>query len=448
MTFVRSLLIGRIGGQMAMLIVLSLFAMHAIVTAGLFLSRQNGDWTPPDEALTQFVSTVKLVAAAAPDDRGRLLGQAAKVFPRMRIAPAEPMPGHNEPALADKRLRFLARSLGPGFEVAELPATAEPGVGVAVRLPDGGALTARLPPFPELPMLGGPIVITVLFIVVSLTLLGLWATRALRRPLSGIAAAAESFSLDGSIAALPERGPEEVRAVAKAFNRMRERIRKLVDDRTRMLAAMGHDLRTPITRLRLRSEFIDDDELRGQMLLDLDQMRRMTEGALSFLRDGQARGEPAFVDVATSLQTICDQFADMGYRVTYVGPDHLAIMASTDELARAVTNVVENAVRYGNETVVRLTATADMVVIDVEDDGPGILDTQKLAMIEPFIRGDEARRMNQAIGFGLGLTIARAVAEAHGGTLTLHDRAPQGLVARITLPGNPPRVWQPSTAAH
>lgn len=431
----RSLLINRIGGQMAMLIVLSLFAIHAIITAGFFLSQRNGDWGPPDDGPAQFVSAIKLVAASAPADRARLLAQAAKVFPHMQIAPASSMPRPNEPEHADPRLRFLAHSLGPEFQLAARPDAAAPGFSVAVRMPDGGVVTALLPPFHGPPLLGGPVAITVLFVVVTLTLLGLWATRALRQPLSGLAAAAEGFNLDGTIAALPERGPDEVRAVAKAFNRMRERIRKLVDDRTRLLAAMGHDLRTPITRLRLRSEFIGDDELRGQMLRDLDQMRRMTEGVLSFLRDGQTRASATFVDLATSLQTICDQFADMGCRIAYVGPDHLAIMASADELFRAVTNVVDNAVRYGHETVVRLAANAEAITIDIEDDGPGILDTQKLAMIEPFVRGDEARLMTQATGFGLGLSIARAVAEAHGGTLTLHDRLPQGLIVRITLPG-------------
>ncbi len=439
MTFVRSLLFNRIGGQMAMLIVLSLLAIHAIITAAIFLSQRNGDWMP-DERPAQFVSAIKLIAAAAPGERTGLLAQVAKAFPYMQVAPASSMPGPGDPALAEPLLWFLARSLGPDFQLAALPEAVQAGtpsgLGVAVRMPDGGMVTARLPPLHGPPPLGGPVVITVLFVVVTLTLLGLWATRALRRPLSGFAAAAEGFNLDGDIAALPERGPEEVRAVAKAFNRMRARIRRLVDDRTRMLAAMGHDLRTPITRLRLRSEFIGDEELRGQMLRDLDQMRRMTEGVLSFLRDGQARAGATFVDVATSLQTICDQFADMGYRIAYIGADHLAIMANADELFRAVTNVVDNAVRYGRETVIRLTATAETVTIDVEDDGPGIVETQKLAMIEPFVRGDEARLMNQAIGFGLGLTIAKAVAEAHGGTLTLHDRVPHGLVARITLP-----VW-------
>ena len=440
MTFVRSLLLNRIGGQMALLLVLSLFAIHAIITAGIFLSQRSGNWGPPDEGPAQFASAVQIVAAAAPAERDRLLAQVAKAFPQIHMTAAAAMPAVAVPEQSNPRLRFLALALGPGFQLAELPPHGAlpgdaPGFGLAVRMPDGGVVTALLPPRGEPPMFGGPVAMTVLFGVIAVSLLGFWATRALRRPLSGFAAAAESFSLNGNMAALPERGPEEVRAVAKAFNRMRDRIRGLVDDRTRMLAAMGHDLGTPITRLRLRSEFIADDELRGQMLLDLDQMRRMTEGVLSFLRDGQARADATFVDVATSLQTICDQFADMGCRIAYVGPDHLAIMAGADELFRAVTNVVDHAVRYGSETIVRLSATADTIVIDVEDNGPGILDTQKMAMIEPFTRGDEARPMTQSTGFGLGLSIVRAVAEAHGGTLTLHDRAPQGLIARITLPG-------------
>ena len=215
---------------------------------------------------------------------------------------------------------------------------------------------------------------------------------------------------------------------------MRERIRKLVDDRTRMLAAMGHDFRTPITRLRLRSEFIADEELRGQILRDLDQMMTMSDSALSFLRDGQAHEDATAIDVATSLQTICDQFSDLGHTVTYRGPDHFTLVARPSDLHRAVANLVDNAVRYGSNTQVRLSRDEAALRIDVEDDGPGIPDACKTAMLEAFVRGDEARTMDDRAGFGLGLSIARAIAAAHGGTLTLHDRVPHGLIARITLP--------------
>ncbi len=435
MNFARSLFLNRIGGQIAVLIVLSLFTIHAVITATIFIGRHGESWPRPGEGPAQFISAVQLVAAATPAERADALRQIAKAFPQLHMTSVAAMP-ESEGAAAglenDRQLGFLGHMLGPGFQLATLPFGQDD---IAIRLPDGGVLTARLPADGGPPMLAGPIVFTLLFVVVSVTLLGLWARRALRTPLSGFAAAAESFSLGDKAAALPERGPEEIRAVARAFNRMRNRIRALVDDRTRMLAAMGHDLRTPITRLRLRSEFIGDADLRRQMLRDLDQMGRMTDGVVSFLRDGQKRAPETYVDIATSLQTICDQFADVGYRVGYAGPDHVAILASADELHRAVTNIVDNAVRYGDQTMVRLTASPQAVVIEVEDDGPGIVDTWKTAMLEPFIRGDEARDMNEASGFGLGLTIARAVAEAHGGTLTLHDRAPHGLIARMTLPG-------------
>lgn len=438
MSLIRALFFNRIGGQIALLILLSLVALHAIVITGIYLSHRADNRPMPDERPAQFVSSVKLIAAATPDERGRLLAQVNQAFPQLRMMPAAVMPTEGGATQSDPPLDFLARALGPEFKLTAMaPNNATTIIGVAVRLPDGDVLTASLPSFPWPPPLGGPIVFTILFVVISLTLLGLWATRALRRPLTGFAEAAEDFDLDGDIAALPERGPEEIRAVAKAFNRMRDRIRSLVDDRTRMLAAMGHDLRTPITRLRLRSEFIGDKELRDQMLHDLDQMRTMTDSVLSFLRDGQAREDLTAVDVATVLQTICDEFCDFGHDVIYQGPDHVTLNARPGELQRAVANLVDNAVRHGAHTVVHLTHASGALRIEVEDDGSGIADAQKSAMLEAFVRGD-ARSMNDRAGFGLGLAIARAITEAHGGTLSLHDRAPHGLIARIALPAADP----------
>src|SRR6202035_5781593 len=144
---------------------------------------------------------------------------------------------------------------------------------VGIVLPDGTMISARLSDERPRPFWGGPWMATLLFGVICVSLLGLWAARALTAPLSSFARAAEDFSLNGAAAPLPERGPEEIRSVAKALNRMRERITTLIDDRTRMLAAISHDLRTPITRMRLRSEFIEDEVHRSRMLGDLDQMR-------------------------------------------------------------------------------------------------------------------------------------------------------------------------------
>jgi signal transduction histidine kinase len=300
-------------------------------------------------------------------------------------------------------------------------------------LPDGAMISAKLAP-EQRPFWGGPWMMTLLFAVISVTLLGLWAARALTAPLSSFAKAAESFSLNGAAAPLPERGPEEIRSVARALNRMRERITGLIDDRTRMLAAISHDLRTPITRMRLRSEFIEDEVHRTRMLGDLEQMRSMLESVLSFLRNDRKLEAMTLVDIASTLQLVTDQFADMGHKVSYAGPDHAMATARPDDLHRSVSNLVDNAVRFGAEATIHLNMSPDSATINVEDDGPGISDADKSEMLEPFARGDDARNMDEAAGFGLGLSIARAITLAHGGELSLHDRQPHGLVVRIRIP--------------
>ncbi|MEH2587925.1 signal transduction histidine kinase [Bradyrhizobium sp. AZCC 1721] len=265
---------------------------------------------------------------------------------------------------------------------------------------------------------------------------------ALTAPLSSFAKAAESFSLNGTEAPLPERGPEEIRFLAKALNRMRQRITGLLDDRIKMFAAISHDLRTPITRMRLRAEFIEDRTHRQRMLGDLDQMRSMLESVLSFLRNDRGLEAMTLVDIASTLQLVTDQFADIGHKVAYDGPAHAMATVRPDDLHRSITNLVENAVRFGTEATVRLRMSPDLspnlppdlAIIEVEDDGPGISDVRKKDVLEPFVRGDDARNMDEAAGFGLGLSIANAVVLAHGGALSLHDRQPHGLLVRIELP--------------
>jgi signal transduction histidine kinase len=205
-----------------------------------------------------------------------------------------------------------------------------------------------------------------------------------------------------------------------------------------MLAAISNDLRTPITRMRLRSEFIEDDGHRGRMLHDLDQMRSMLESVLSFLRNDRKLESMTLADIASTLQLITDQFADMGHKVAYEGPEHAMAIVRPDDLHRSVTNLVENAIKFGAEASIRLIVSPDVMMIEVEDQGPGISDARKDIMLEPFVRGDEARNMDEASGFGLGLSIARSIVLAHGGELSLHDREPHGLIVRIRLPVRQP----------
>jgi signal transduction histidine kinase len=435
----RGLLPSRITTQIAALTIVALAAIHAVLTITFFLTRHGDRSGRPDrspgQVSGQVIALVQLVDAAEPQARPRLVADIRRAFPALDMALTDAAPPNARRAADDPHLNFLRRHVEPGLRIT-MAEPAAPGAAplLAVALKDGGGVTLRMPPPPPPPpMLGSPLVVTLISIAVILTLLGIWAARGLILPLRAFAKAAEGFSPDGEIALLPERGPHEIRTAAIALNRMRERIKRLVQDRIRMLAAMGHDLRTPITRLRLRSEFIADEAVRAQMLSDLDRMQTMVESVLVFLRDGQTREAETMIDLASSLQTICDQFADLGHDVRYDGPDHLALTARPDALHRAVTNLVDNAVHYGGKARVHLSA-APAVMITIEDDGPGIPDAQKEAMFEPFVRGDAARGMNDATGFGLGLSIARAAVAANGGTLTLQDRHPSGLAAVIALP--------------
>lgn len=424
-----------IGGQIAALVVASILALHLIITVTFLFGRPDRGDRPPDSA-HQLADAALLLGAADAGERPRILADIARAFPSAGIellAPqAAALLAHGE----DQHMRDVRRHLGEKYEV--LPLASQDGAHrVAVRLPDGTTIAGRVEPPPHPPRFwGGPWMITLLFVLICVTTLGLWAAYALAAPLSSFARAAENFSLDAS-EPLPERGPEEIRSVARALNRMHERIARLMSDRTRMLAAISHDLRTPITRLRLRAEFIEDEGTRKRMLIDLDQMRSMLESVLSLLRDDRKVEAVTLVDIASTLQLVADQFGDMGHVVHYQGPASATAAARPDDLHRGVTNLVENAVRFGAEVTIRLDVSDTVLVIDVEDDGPGISDARKQEMLEPFVRGDDARTMDESTGFGLGLSIARAIALAHGGELSLHDRKPHGLIVRMQLP-----LWQ------
>jgi len=421
-----------ISGQIAALVVVSISAIHLILTATFLIYRP--DEAQIDRGHGQLVAVAQLLGAAPPAERPRLFADIALAFPQLEI---RSLPPDLAPA-ADKSdgfdLRSLHRRLGGNYRIFLLPHELDAHK-VGIALPDGAMISAKLlSDQRQRPFWIGPWMMTLLFAAISVTLLGVWTARALTAPLLLFAKAAENFSLNGAAAPLPERGPEEIRSVAKALNRMRERISTLIDDRTRMLAAISHDLRTPITRMRLRSEFIDDDVHRSSMLGDLDQMRSMLESVLSFLRNDRKLESMTLVDIASTLQLVSDQFADMGHKVAYDGPQHAMATLRPDDLHRSITNLVENAVRFGAEATIRLEMSPDTVTIDIEDDGPGISDARKEAMLEPFVRGDDARNMDDSAGFGLGLSIARAIVLAHGGELSLNDRPPHGLMVRIQLP--------------
>ena len=272
------------------------------------------------------------------------------------------------------------------------------------------------------------------FIALSTTLFVLWAIRSITLPLGRFAEAVDAFALDGNAQSLAETGPTEIVTASRAFNRMQARIAGMMAQRTQMLASVSHDLRTPITRLRLRAEFVGDEQLRRLILRDLKQMDGLVHSALSFIRDRVVVRAPARLDLASLLRTICDEFSDLGCQTVYRGPDHVVIDGHEDELRRAVSNLVENAVNVGAAATVGLSVAGDGVEITVDDDGPGIPSTMVEEMLQPFRRGPDERTGGKPTGFGLGLPIVQAIVHNQGGTLTIANRKPRGLCCRIALP--------------
>ncbi len=268
---------------------------------------------------------------------------------------------------------------------------------------------------------------------VIVTVLSVWAVRRSTAPLALFAWAAERLGRDVNAPDLSEDGPSEVHRAARAFNEMQRRLRGLIGDRTKMLAAISHDLRTPMTRLRLRAEFVDDAEQRGKMLDDLEQMEAMIAATLAFVREDSTNEPRKALDLAALVQSVCDDAADVGQDVVYAGPPRASYSGRPLALKRTFANLIDNAVKYGGQARVTLEAAPERFVVTVEDDGPGIPDNVIARVFEPFYRV-EASRSPGTGGTGLGLAIVRSIVRGHGGDVTLTNRAEGGLRATVTLP--------------
>lgn len=257
--------------------------------------------------------------------------------------------------------------------------------------------------------------------------------RRITLPLKRLATAAEALGRGEEVEPVPVSGPAETRQAIQAFNEMRERLSRFVLDRTRMLAAVGHDLRTPITNLRLRAEFIEDDETRVRILASLDEMQHLAEAALAFARQEATSEVTRMVDINALVQSVCADQADMDRDVTFTEDGRLPIRCRPNSLKRALHNLIENAIYYGKRARVHLTAQGKELAITVEDDGPGIPEADMARAFSPFVRLDEARGQETG-GIGLGLAIARSIVRGHGGDIRLRNRPEGGLSATILLP--------------
>jgi signal transduction histidine kinase len=278
--------------------------------------------------------------------------------------------------------------------------------------------------------------LTLLVLLASMLALAWVAVRWVVRPLHVLAQAAQGLGEDIGRPPLPEDGPREVRQAAQAFNTMQQRLAQFIQERTRLLTALSHDLKTPLTRMRLRTELLDDAEARRRFEADLLEMETMVTQTLDFMR-GLGGHEPrAPMDINALLAGLVADQQAMGRAVQQRGTAQTAFVGVASLLRRALGNLVDNAVLYGGSATVQVDDSAGTLVLQVLDQGPGIPEAQLAQVFVPFHRLEGSR--NRATGgTGLGLGIARSIAQLHGGTLTLHNRPEGGLAARLSLPRRP-----------
>ena len=275
--------------------------------------------------------------------------------------------------------------------------------------------------------------LTLLILLVGVITLSMVAVRWIVRPLDRLREAADALGKDIHRPPLPETGPVEVAETSRAFNTMQRRIGRFVEDRARMLAAVSHDLRTPLTRIRLRADLLDDEELGDKIRRDLDDMQSMVEATLDFMRGTASREETRSLDLMALLESLSDDAEESGARVRLSGQVQTPYQGRPVALKRCIGNLLDNALRYGGEADIEVRDSETVVTVTIADRGPGIPRESLNKVFEPFWRLEGSRGRDSG-GTGLGLGIARNIARAHGGDLNLNNRPGGGLIATITLP--------------
>jgi signal transduction histidine kinase len=381
----------------------------------------------------------RLVAESPPDRREAMAEELTTDRYELRWSPELPPPPPISPLLDGMLQQVLEWE--PTLRTSDLRLRlSSPGrssvVSGGLRLPDGSWLYFRTLESLRTINLAWERVLLALIPAIGLIVIGGLLVRQTLLPMRHLARAADRVGRsgpEGAPIAVSEAGPGEVRRVVAAFNSMQARIHRLIEDRTRALAAVGHDLRTPLARLRLRAERVSDDELRETLDSDLAEMEAMIASLLAFLGGEGEPEQPVLIDLAVLTATVADDASDLGHDVTYEGPDHFDCRLRPSGMKRALVNLVENAVHHADTVRIRLKVLDDAVVLSVEDDGPGIPEEDLPLVLEPFVRLDTARKRD-TIGFGLGLSIVVRAVEAEGGEFRLSNRPTGGLCAEIRLP--------------
>lgn len=394
----------------------------------------------------EIAATVDLIDQLSPSERERSIESMGRRRLRFALSPppadAHPLPARFalvqalEQALPEREISLLAlQTQGRG---EDRPPHAR--LLAFVQLSDGSPLTIRLqlPPIaPSASAAGAPTpplraLAALAALILGVSLLTWFAVRIATRPLSRLADAAKALGEDPNRAAIDTRGPTEVTQAASAFNQMQQRIREHVSERTRILAAITHDLRTPITRLRLRAEQVEDEDLRQRIQSDLDAMQALAQEGMEFARSLDAPMPVRATDLNAMLDTVAEDARELGWAVGCTGRADGPCIAEANALRRALWNLVENGIKFGSRVEIAVDSRADGHLIRIRDHGPGLPDEEIDKVFEPFYR-TESSRSRETGGTGLGLAIARNLLRAQGGDVTLANAPGGGLIAEVRL---------------
>lgn len=421
-----------------------LIAMLTALAFNALFVQLAGVWARPpltETGLLEKIAVVVRAIEASPPEQRTYLAQAM-ADPGFGVDWAVHREVFGLPVLQDSKFHsgenaFKHLLQGPprpmeGYEPADWPGD-NGRYALLVQLPDQSWLmfsaSARSWGMSE----GARSVVVLVLVLISTALVTLVATRRLARPLQHFAQGARRFGADFRAPPIEPVGPHEIRQAILAFNSMQAQLRHFIQDRTQMLAAISHDLRAPLTRLRLRGEFIEDADQQQRLFRDVDEMQAMINTALAFFRDDARLEQATQLDLAELLQTLIDDYRDQAIDITFRGPPRLVYFGRPLGLKRVMTNLVDNAIHYGVAPEIELLHNSTEVVVRVLDRGPGIPAEHREQVFLPFYRLEGSRNKSTG-GTGLGLSTARAIVLEHGGTLTLAERQGGGLEAVVVLP--------------
>jgi signal transduction histidine kinase len=385
--------------------------------------RPHWEREPPQERHNLFL--VRLLASL----ESALAGKARRI--KVNVHPGPPgFPDRETRSVPPDFLNGL--SFGPiAVGEADIPMIGQ--FKIAIQGLDESWIFIEPAPHPRFGPPFDPLIVTTAAAMAIIAILSIWTARMWLRPLDHLAEAAERLGRTREMTPIDTGNLQDFQVIGEAFNSMQTRIKRFIDERTQMLAAISHDLRTPLTRMRLAAEELADTDIRERMIANAEEMESMISATLAFAA-GDFKGErQETVDLAALLISLCDDFSDHGLKAEYHGPDHAFVRCQPTAMKRALVNLMSNAVKYGREAQVRLRPHGGDMITTIADCGPGIPPDKMELAFQPF-RRLEGSRSRETGGVGLGLAIARDIVQSHGGDIELSNRIEGGLQALVRLP--------------